>query len=116
MFTPAYAQAAGAPPEPNMLMTLLPFVLIAVVFYFLLIRPQQKRLKEHRAMIEGIKRGDTIVTGGGIIAKVVKVIDDSDELEVDLGNDVKVRVVRSTIVDVRGKGQPVKAEAANDKK
>nr|WP_274943656.1 preprotein translocase subunit YajC [Govania unica] len=116
MFTSAFAQAAGTPPEPNMLMTLLPFVLIAVVFYFLLIRPQQKRLKEHRAMIGDVKRGDTVVTGGGFIGKVTKVIDDSDELEVDLGNDVKVRVVKSTIVDVRGKGQPVKADAANDKK
>lgn len=115
MFTPAFAQAAGTPPEPNMLMSLLPFVLIAVVFYFLLIRPQQKRLKEHRALIEAIKRGDTVVTGGGFVAKVTKV-DDGDEIEVDLGNDVKVKVIKSTIVDVRGKGQPVKADAANDKK
>lgn len=115
MFTPAFAQAAGTSAEPSILMSLLPFVLIAVVFYFLLIRPQQKRLKEHRTMIDAIKRGDTVVTGGGFIAKVIKV-DEGDELEVDLGNDVKVRVLKGTVVDVRGKGQPAKADAANDKK
>lgn len=109
MFTPAFAQSAAAA-QPGILEMLLPFVLIAVVFYFLLIRPQQKRVKDHRALIENLKRGDTVVTGGGIIGKVVRVIDDSDELELDLGNDVKIRVVRSTIMDIRGKGQPVPAK------
>jgi len=108
MISPAYAQAAGAA-QPGILEMLLPFILIAVVFYFLLIRPQQKRMKEHRALISSIRRGDTVVTSGGIIGKVVKVLDDQDELEVDIGGDTKVRVVRSTIADVRGKGEPAKS-------
>lgn len=109
MISPAYAQAAGAAGQPGILEMLLPFVLIAVVFYFLLIRPQQKRMKEHRNLIASVRRGDTVVTSGGIIGKVVRVIEDQDELEVDLG-ETKVRIVRSTVADVRGKGEP-----ANDK-
>lgn len=115
MITPAYAQAAAAA-QPSIIEMLLPFVLIAVVFYFLLIRPQQKRMKEHKAMISSVRRGDTVVTSGGLIGKVSKVIEDADEVELDLGNDVKVRVVRSTLADVRNKTQPVKADkSAKDK-
>lgn len=110
MISPAYAQAAGGAAQPGILEMLLPFILIAVVFYFLLIRPQQKRMKEHKALISNIRRGDTVVTSGGLIGKVAKVLDDQDELEVDVGGDTKVRVVRSTIADVRGKGEPAKAE------
>lgn len=105
MMTPAFAQSAAAA-QPGIFEMLMPFILIAVVFYFLLIRPQQKRLKEHRAMIGAIKRGDTVVTAGGLIGKVVRISDDSDEVELDLGNDVKVRALRSTLSDVRGKTQP----------
>lgn len=108
MITPAFAQTAAAA-QPGIFEMLMPFVLIAVVFYFLLIRPQQKRLKEHRTLISSVKRGDTVITAGGLIGKVIRVNENIDELEVDLGNDVKVRVVRSTIADVRGKTQPVKA-------
>ncbi len=110
MISPAYAQAAGGASQPNIVQMLLPFVLIAVVFYFLLIRPQQKRMKEHRNLIASIRRGDTIVTSGGMIGKVVRVIDDQDELEVDFGGNTKMRVVRSTVADVRGKGEPAKSE------
>ena len=106
MMTPAFAQTAAAAAQPSIFEMLMPFILIAVVFYFLLIRPQQKRLKEHRAMISAIKRGDVVVTAGGLIAKVVRVSDDSDEIELDLGNDMKVRALRSTISEVRGKTQP----------
>lgn len=113
MISPAYAQSGGG--QPGIFEMLLPFVLIAVVFYFLLIRPQQKRMKEHRNLIASVKRGDTVVTSGGIIGKVLRVIEDSDELEVDLG-ETKVRVVRSTIADVRGKGEPVKADTKPAKK
>lgn len=109
MISPAYAQAAGAA-QPGILEMLLPFILIAVVFYFLLIRPQQKRMKEHKNLISGIRRGDSIVTSGGLIGKVVRVIEDKDELEVDLGGDTKVRVVRSTVADVRGKGEPANTD------
>jgi len=83
---------------------LLPIVLIFVVFWFLLIRPQQKRMKEHKGMIASLKRGDKIVTGGGIIATVTKVIDDS-EVQVEIAKDVRVRVSRATIQAVMGKPQ-----------
>jgi preprotein translocase subunit YajC len=84
---------------------LLPIILIFVVFWFLLIRPQQKRMKEHKSMIAALKRGDKIVTGGGIIATVTKVIDDS-EVQVEIAKDVRVRISRSTIQAVVGKPQP----------
>lgn len=105
----AYAQGLGGG-DGGGLMGLLPFVLIFVVFYFLLIRPQQKRAKEHKAMVETLKRGDKVVTSGGIVAKVSKVIDDN-EVEVEIASDVKVRVIRSTISQVQGKPAP-----ANDDK
>jgi len=91
-------------------MGLLPFVLIFVVFYFLLIRPQQKRAKEHKSMVEALKRGDKVVTSGGIVGKVSKVVDDQ-YVEVEIASDVKVKVVRSTIGQVMDKTQP-----ANDDK
>ena len=84
---------------------LLPIVLIFVVFWFLLIRPQQKRMKEHKAMIAALKRGDKVVTGGGIIGTVTKVIDDA-EVQVEIANDVRVRVSRASIQAVTGKPQP----------
>jgi len=104
----AHAQSFGG--SDGGLMGLLPFVLIFVVFYFLLIRPQQKRAKEHKAMVDTLKRGDKIITSGGIVAKVSKVIDDN-EIEVEIAKEVKVRVIRSTITQVQGKPAP-----ANDDK
>jgi preprotein translocase subunit YajC len=101
--TPAYAQGAGA--SPDMLISILPFVLIFVIMYFLIIRPQRQTLKKRGEMLAAIRRGDTVVTGGGFVGKVTKVIDDN-ELEVDLGG-VKVTALRSTIADVRVKGEPV---------
>ena len=89
---------------------LLPIILIFVVFWFLLIRPQQKRMKEHKAMIAAVKRGDKIVTGGGIIGTVTKVLDES-EVQVEIAKDVKVRVSRATIQAVMGKPQPAAANA-----
>lgn len=86
-------------------------VLMGVVFYFLLIRPQQKRMKEHKQMVEGVKRGDEIITQGGLIGKVSKVAD--DELTVKLADGVEVRVVRTTIASVRGRTAP---KPANDAK
>ncbi|MDX5370493.1 MAG: preprotein translocase subunit YajC [Alphaproteobacteria bacterium] len=103
--TPAYAQAAGGGGADAFLLQ-LPFIIaIIAIFYFLLIRPQQKRMKEHRAKIEAVRRGDKIVTGGGILAKVTKVVDEG-ELEVELADGVRVRIVRSTIADVVSKGEP----------
>ena len=80
----------------------MPLILIGVVFYFLLIRPQQKRAKAHRAMIDGVSRGDTVVTAGGIMGKVTKVKDDNT-VQVEIATDVKIDVVKSTLSDIRGK-------------
>ena len=108
-----YAQAA--PGAFDMLNSLIvPTMLIIGIMYFLMIRPQQKRLKEHRDMVASIRRGDTVVTSGGIIGKVAKV--DENELQVDIADGVKIKVVRSTVSEVRGKGEvapPAKAKAAS---
>ncbi|MBA3447841.1 MAG: preprotein translocase subunit YajC [Pseudaminobacter sp.] len=102
--TPAYAQGMGA--SPDMFISILPFVLIFVIMYFLIIRPQRLQLKKRGEMLAAVRRGDTVVTGGGFIGKVTKVIDDN-ELEIDLGGNNKVTALRSTIADVRVKGEPV---------
>ncbi|MEX0406598.1 preprotein translocase subunit YajC [Aquibium sp. LZ166] len=102
--TPAYAQsAAGA---PDMLISILPFVLIFVIMYFLIIRPQRQQMKRRQEMLAAVRRGDSVVTGGGLVGKVTKVINDN-ELEIDLGGGMKVTALRSTIADVRVKGEPV---------
>ncbi|MBO9477175.1 preprotein translocase subunit YajC [Shimia sp. R11_0] len=87
----------------------LPLILIFVIMYFLLIRPQQKKMKEHQAMVAAVRRGDQIVTQGGLIGKVSKVKDDN-EVEVELAENVKVRVVKSTIASVTSKTEPAKSE------
>ncbi|HEV2513137.1 MAG: preprotein translocase subunit YajC [Bosea sp.] len=89
-------------------MSLVPFVLIFVIMWFLIIRPQQKRVKSHQEMIKNVRRGDTIVTSGGIIAKVSKVIDDA-ELEAEIADGVRVRILKGMVSDVRAKGEPVKS-------
>ena len=83
----------------------VPLILIFVIMYFLLIRPQQKKLKEHKAMVDALRRGDQVVTQGGLIGKVAKVKDEG-EIEVELAEGVKVRVVRSTIAQVLSKTEP----------
>ncbi|MCO5066213.1 MAG: preprotein translocase subunit YajC [Rhizobiaceae bacterium] len=103
--TPAYAQTAGTGPEA--LVSILPFILIFVIMYFMIIRPQRTQMKKRGEMLTAIRRGDTVVTGGGLVGKVTKVNEGSDELEVDLGNGVKVTAVRQTIAEVRVKGEPV---------
>jgi preprotein translocase subunit YajC len=102
--TPAYAQAGGG--GPDVLISILPFVLIFVIMYFLIIRPQRQQMKKRGEMLTAIRRGDTVVTGGGLVGKVTKVIDDN-ELEIDLGGGNKVTALRATIADVRVKGEPV---------
>ncbi|MFI0843160.1 preprotein translocase subunit YajC [Mesorhizobium sp. IMUNJ 23232] len=101
--TPAYAQGVGA--SPDMFISILPFVLIFVIMYFLIIRPQRTQLKKRQEMLAGVRKGDTVVTGGGFVGKVTRVIDDN-ELEIDLGG-TKVTALRSTISDVRVRGEPV---------
>jgi preprotein translocase subunit YajC len=85
----------------------LPLILIFAIMYFLLIRPQQKKVKEHQAMVAALRRGDQVITQGGLIGKVVKVKDDN-EVEVELAENVKVRVVKSTIANVLSKTEPAK--------
>ena len=103
--TPAYAQAAGGAGGAASLGQFLPLILIFVIMYFMLIRPQQKKAKEHRAMIEALRRGDQVLTSGGIIGKVTHVREDG-ELEVEIAAGVKVRVVKSTIAQVLSKTEP----------
>jgi preprotein translocase subunit YajC len=104
--TPAYAQTpAGGGAE--IIMSILPFILIFVIMYFLIIRPQRQQMKKREEMLKNIRRGDQIVSGGGIIAKVTKVIDDA-EVEAEIADGVRVRMARSLIADVRVKGEPVK--------
>ena len=88
------------------LVTLLPFVLIFVIMYLLIIRPQRAQMKKRQEMLAAVRRGDTVVTGGGLIGKVTKVIDDN-EVEIDLGGGMKVTALRATLSDVRVKGEPV---------
>lgn len=106
LITPAYAQSAGAI-GPGFLIQILPFVAIFAIMYFLIIRPQRQRMKQHQEMVANLRRGDTIVTTGGLIGKVAKVVDDS-ELQVELSEGIKVRVVRSMIQEVRSKSEPAK--------
>jgi len=110
--SPAYAQAAGG--GDSGLYSLLPLVLIFVVFYFLLIRPQQKKMKAHRTLVEGVRRGDRVVTAGGVIGTVSKVVSDS-ELQVEIAEGVRVRVVRSTIQDILAKTEPADKGKSGDK-
>lgn len=112
--TPAYAQAAGAGGDNSMmalLTQLAPLALILVIFYFLLIRPQQQRMKQHQTMISQLKRGDTVVTSGGMIGKIKSVSE--DEARVELAPNVEVRVIKGTISEVRAKSDPA---PANDSK
>jgi preprotein translocase subunit YajC len=107
--SPAYAQAAAAPSGgAGIFMQIAPLVLIFVIFYFLLIRPQQKRMKAHQAMIQSAKPRDTVVTNGGLVGKVTKV--DDNELEIEIATGVKVRVVKTMLADIRPHG----SKAAND--
>ena len=104
--TPAYAQAAAAP-GAGAFAQFIPLILIFAIMYFLMIRPQQKRAKQHREMVAALKKGDHIVTQGGIIGKVAAVRD--DELEVEIANGVRVRVVRGTVAQVVNRTEPVAA-------
>jgi preprotein translocase subunit YajC len=88
---------------------MMPLLLLFGIFYFLLIRPQQQRVKAHQQMVEAVRRGDTVVTAGGLVGKVAKVKDDG-EIMVEIADNVQVRVVRSTLSEVRSKGGDVKSE------
>ena len=108
-FSTAYAQ--DAVPGPSPLAQIIPFLLMGLVFYFLLIRPQMQQRKRHMAMVDGIKRGDQVVTAGGLLGKVVRA-GDGPEVTVEIADGVQVSVVKATLTDVRPKGGM--AKPAND--
>lgn len=110
--SPAFAQATGtAAGGLGAFTSFVPLILIFAIMYFLLIRPQQKRQKEHKAMIEGMRRGDQVLTNGGIIGKVTKVKEDG-EIEVEIADGVRVRVLRSMVAQVLTRTEPAAAPAA----
>jgi preprotein translocase subunit YajC len=109
LISPAYAQAAGGDPASTFT-AFIPLVLIFVVFYFLMIRPQQKRMKEHKAMLEALRRGDRIVTNGGLVGLVIKVTPEEREVQVEIADGVRVRVMRDMIASVLTKTEPVDAK------
>lgn len=113
--TPAYAQAAAGGAASGgigyMLMQILPLLALFLIFWFLIIRPQQQKLKQHRAMVDAVKKGDDVVTGGGLIGKVARVTD--TEVEIELAPAVKVRALKATLSSVTPRGAPA---AANDAK
>jgi preprotein translocase subunit YajC len=115
--SPAYAQATGGMPGGFDIMSIVPLILIFVVFYFLLIRPQQKKVKEHRDMVGNVRRGDRIVTSGGIIGTITKVVSEG-ELQIEIAEGVRVRCARSMIASMYARGDEESAEEAapaNDK-
>ena len=113
LISPAFAQSAGGGGD---LTSLLPFVLIFVVFYFFLIRPQQKRAKEHREMVSQLRRGDKVITSGGLVGTVTKSVDDHETVEVEIAKDVKVNIMRTMIADKRSKDDKKNAAKAEEPK
>jgi preprotein translocase subunit YajC len=111
--SPAWAQSVGGGGS-EALMQILPLVLIFVVFYFLLIRPQQKKAKEHKEMLTKLRRGDRVVTGGGIVGTIAKAAE-GDEIVVEIAENVRVKVVRGTISAVISRGEPAKDDVADEK-
>jgi preprotein translocase subunit YajC len=111
LISPAYAQGSlfGGGGNADMITSLLPFVLIFVIMYFLILRPQQRRAKQHSEMVKNVRKGDTVITSGGLVGRVTKVVDD-DQIEVEVADGVRVRQMRSMVSDVRAKGEPVKDE------
>ena len=108
MITPAFAQGIPGLPATDTLIQFVPFILIFVIMWFLIIRPQQRRAREHADLIKGVRRGDTVVTSGGILGRVTKVTDDP-EIEIEIAEGVRVRLLRAMISEVRTKGEPVKS-------
>lgn len=109
----AWAQGAAGGGGSDFIVQLFPLVLIFVVFYFLLIRPQQTKMKQQREMLAGVKRGDRVVTGGGIIGLVTKVIGDN-ELQIELAEGVRVRIIKGTITDIITRGESVRGGKESD--
>ena len=96
----------------SMLTSFMPLILIIVIMYFLILRPQQRKVKQHQEMVKALRRGDTVVTSGGLVGKVTKVIDDQ-HIEIEISDGVRVRHLRTSVSEVRVKGEPVKDESAS---
>ncbi|MDD9329598.1 MAG: preprotein translocase subunit YajC [Bartonella sp.] len=110
LVTNAYAQAISHTSNGTSFITFVPFILIFAIMYFLIIRPQRVQMKKRQEMLNAVRRGDTVVTGGGILGKVTKVYDESGELEVEISEGIRIRVIRSTLAEVRIKGEPLSEE------
>jgi preprotein translocase subunit YajC len=113
--TPAFAQ--GMPfglggDSGGMIVQFMPLILIIVIMYFLVLRPQQQRAKRHQEMVKALRRGDTLVSNGGLVGKVTKVVDD-EQVEVEIADGVRVRQMRSMVSEVRAKGEPVKDDSTS---
>src|ERR1700722_20407064 len=102
---------AGGGDAMSTLTSVLPFILIFVIMYFLILRPQQKRAKQHQEMVKNLRKGDNVVTSGGIVGKVTKLVDD-EQVEIEIAQGVRVRQLRSMVTEVRAKGEPVSTDAA----
>jgi preprotein translocase subunit YajC len=112
--TPAYAQASPTNPLDGLLSPSSPIWMMAIIFvimYVLMIRPQQKRVKQHQEMVKNLRRGDSVITSGGTVGKVTKVVDD-EQIEIEIAQGVRVRQMRSMVTEVRAKGEPVADDAA----
>jgi preprotein translocase subunit YajC len=110
LIDPAYAQAAAPAGGQDFLVSMLPLVAIIAIFYFLFIRPQQRRARQHQDMIKNLRRGDTVVTSGGLVGRIAKVVDDH-EVELQIAEGVRVRLMRQMVSEVRTKGEPAKEGA-----
>src|SRR5262249_194517 len=108
--TPAFAQSGLFGGDSSILVQFMPLILIIVIMYFLILRPQQQKVKQHQAMVKALRRGDTVVTNGGLVGRVTKVVDD-DYIEIEISDGVRVRQLRTMVSDVRAKGEPVKDES-----
>jgi len=112
--SPAFAQ--GIPglsgDSSSMIVQFMPLILIVVIMYFLILRPQQQRMKRHQEMVKALRRGDSVVTNGGLVGKVTKVVDD-DQVEIEIADGVRVRQMRSMVSEVRVKSEPVKDDSAS---
>jgi len=109
--TPAFAQGAPSGGGLESYVQFVPIILIFVIMYVLMIRPQQKRAKQHQEMVKNLRRGDSVITSGGTVGKVTKVVDD-DQIEIEIAQGVRVRQMRNMVSEVRTKGEPVADDAA----
>jgi preprotein translocase subunit YajC len=114
--TPAFAQGfpfgLGGEGSSSAIVQFMPLILIILIMYFLILRPQQKRQKQHQDMVKALRRGDTVITNGGLMAKVTKVVDD-EQIEIEISDGVRVRQLRSMVSEVRAKSEPIKDDSAS---